>query len=80
MADRKKLTITQRILLTLLKHKSGASWRRLAGWHNKVSAGSIYQNLSRLKRAGLVSRFDKERFTITDAGIKKLKEDGLTLQ
>jgi len=74
---RKKLTITQKILLTLSRNKGGASWRRLAGWHNKVSASSIYQTLYRLKKAGLVSKLDRDRFTITDTGIKKLEKDGL---
>jgi len=72
-----KLTISQKLLLSLAKYKGGASWRRLSGWHQKLNYSSVYQALHRLKRVGLVKEKAGD-FFITEAGTAKLKQDNLT--
>ena len=69
--------VRQKLLLTLAKCRDGVSWRRLAGWHNKIPASSVYQTLNRMKRAGLVSKgglITKGRFYITEKGRNVLKQ------
>lgn len=67
-----KLTIGEKLLLSLAKYKRGASWLRLAGWHQKLNYSSVYQTLHRLKGLGLVSEVNG-RFFITKAGSDKIK-------
>ena len=71
-----KLTIRQRLLLSLNKYKYGASWRRLYSWHQRLNYSSIYQTLCKLKRDGLVSLENKKYF-ITKDGITELEHNGL---
>jgi len=75
-----KMTKTLKVLLSLYKSQRGLTWGQVT-MIKGMWPGNAYGMLMSLKQRGFVDKspFYKNKFIITDAGIKKLKRASLLI-